>query len=142
AACDFRGDAELMAIATSSHSGEPWHRQALERLQNHLAVGHKALQLQPCYPLSPEQTFELKQAGKPPAILYHPCCGKHLVYAAAALQFSPEESYTSLTHPLQKRLQTLLEGYLGHASNWTRDSCGLPTLIAPIADHLKLWAEL
>lgn len=121
------------AMALASPSGSAKQVDALGTLASHLGleIDSDLEALTPCMPLDLTIAADLTRRR-----IHHPCCGKHLVVAAS--------ERIEGSRAWQDRLVQLLARHQESRSvatgpSWAQDSCGLPTWVAPTADHLRAW---
>lgn len=129
------GNQEL-ALACSSHGGEPGHTDRvgawLARMgltPDHLACGGHA-------PTHEASTEALYRAGNHVSRLHDNCSGKHTGFLATALHLGePLTGYHHAHHPVQKRIETTLSEMartdvttLPHGI----DGCGIPVIAMPL----------
>lgn len=142
-AADVFTDEDFWAIGIASSSGQAIHLEALAALKEVTGGDETTLVCAATYPFDSEEAARLRVNGRPQSKLYHFCCGKHLTLHYACRQNGWDPStYHQLDNPVQQRLVKLIEDIVGERVEWMVDSCGLPTLYAPLRCHLKLWAEL
>ncbi len=70
-------DGELLAIASASHSGEPFHLDAVREILKLAGLDESALQTPPSYPLDPKVHAAYIRAGGVRAPICMDCSGKH-----------------------------------------------------------------
>lgn len=142
-AADVFTDEDFWAIGIASSSGQAVHLEALASLKKVTGGDEASLVCGESYPFDPVEAARLRVSGCPKSKLYHFCCGKHLTLQYACRRNGWDAStYHKLENPVQQRLVQLVEDVVGEPVEWMVDSCGLPTLYAPLRCHLKLWAEL
>ncbi len=129
------GDREI-ALAQSSHSGEPGHVEtALAMLA---AAGLSAADLE-CGPQWPSRRIAgnaLVAAGAEPGPEHNNCSGKHTGFLCFAVHSGFETGgYVEPDHPAQKAVRAALEDLTGaaHAADHCgRDGCSIPTYAVPL----------
>ncbi len=142
-AADVFTDEDFWAIGIASSSGQAIHLEALASLKKVTGGEEADLVCGESYPFDPEEEARLRVSGRPKSKLYHFCCGKHLTLQHACRKNGWDPTtYHKLDNPVQQRLVKIIEGIAGEPVEWMVDSCGLPTLYAPLRVHLKLWSEL
>lgn len=127
------------AMTLASHSGQDVHIGNLQMLQAELNVQDNEVLLPRTLPLK-DATNPIKgESKKTKAKIFHPCYGKHLLYAAMAKETSSDLSYVNPEHPLnlqlEKRIKKIVPGV-----RFVPDSCGLPNLVCSLNEYLELWA--
>ncbi len=129
------GSKEL-ALACSSHSGEPEHAAlALSMLK---AAGRDESTLECGAHWSFQQPVALQQAramGKPTA-LYNNCSGKHAGFICTCCHNGDDPAgYVGYDHPIQREIRDVMENLTGAALNPDLcgiDGCSIPTYAMPL----------
>nr|NLI50208.1 asparaginase [Propionibacterium sp.] len=119
---------ETLAVAASSHSGEPFHLDAVRRLLAAGGLTEAALRNTPDYPVDEAARIAWIAAGRPRTPLAQNCSGKHaaMVTAAAASGWDVA-AYLDPTHPLQRLLAATIEEFAGEpVAAVVVDGCGAP----------------
>ena len=102
-------DGAELALAASSHSGEPFHLDAVRALLARAGLDESALQTPPSYPLDPEEHAAVLRAGRERAPILMDCSGKHAaMLLTSVVNDWPIETYLEPDHPLQ---QTITETF-------------------------------
>jgi L-asparaginase II len=121
-------DAEELAIAAGSHTGEDAHLRVVGNILRRAGLDESALQCPSDRP-EDEATYEdMIRRGEPRRPLRMNCSGKHaaMLLACSANGWSTE-NYLDPEHPLQRRIRTTMEDTTGvQASNEATDGCGAP----------------
>lgn len=127
---------EDIAIACSSHNGEPSHVAAVRHLLDLAQVAESALRCGPQPPMDEASSRALLQGGGTPQPVHNNCSGKHAaMLATCAVQGWPLDGYTDPAHPCQQAVLAALARLLGvttEAAPWGIDGCGLPTYGVPL----------
>jgi L-asparaginase II len=137
-------DAEI-ALAVSSHAGEPLH---VETARGMLA---KAGRDEPClecgvhWPSNQSAANDLVRAGQRPNQLHNNCSGKHagFVCLACASGLDPA-GYVEAGHPVQEQVKEVLEAMTGVPLGPERrgiDGCSIPTYGIPLAALARAFAR-
>jgi len=122
-------DARAVAIACSSHNGEPAHVAAVRAMLSEAGLEEGALRCPADVPLYAPAVMGIRE----PAPIYHNCSGKHAAMIAACKASGwPLESYRDEDHPLQRAVSTLVGSIIGEVSATLVDGCGVPTFVAPL----------
>lgn len=119
---------ETLAIAASSHSGEPFHLAAVRALLAAGGLDESALQNTPDYPVDEAARVAWIAAGRPRTPLAQNCSGKHaaMVTAAAASGWDVA-GYLDPGHPLQRLLAATIAEFAGEpVAAVVVDGCGAP----------------
>ena len=117
---------EQLALACASHSGEPGHVEVVREVLGEL--GTEALGCPPDLPLDEAAARAVLAAGGGPERLTMNCSGKHAaMLRTCVVNGWPLEGYLDPAHPLQQRLQPLLEELAGERVRHVAvDGCGAP----------------
>src|SRR3954451_13128726 len=116
-------DDEQLALATSSHNGEPGHVDVVRRM-----LGTLELQCPPMPPVSEQAWEDLLRAGAGPTRLTMNCSGKHAAMLRTCVANGwPTETYLDRAHPLQVALEQALGAMAGErVAHIAVDGCGAP----------------
>ena len=130
------GDAEI-ALATSSHSGEPEHVALVTAWLERLGLGAGDLECGPHAPIDDGAAADLSRAGGQPSALHKNCSGKHTGFLTTALHLGEEtRGYVKPGHPVQRRMAEVLSDMGGldlkDAPRGT-DGCGIPVIAMPLS---------
>jgi L-asparaginase II len=129
------GDEEL-ALAASSHSGEPAHVAGVERMLKRCGLDATALACGIHWPLNQAAAYGLARSGRQPSALHNNCSGKHAGFICVACTTGvPYAGYASATHPVQREVRTIIEGVTGVALGEAAiDGCSVPTWALPLTN--------
>lgn len=127
-------EGELLAIASASHSGEPFHLEAVREILSLAGLDESALQTPPSYPLDPKVHADYIRAGGVRAPICMDCSGKHAAMLLTCVTNDwPADSYLDPEHPLQVLItETFTELTQGVPSVIGTDGCGAPLLATPL----------
>jgi L-asparaginase II len=117
-----------LAVAASSHSGEPAHvRRVRDLLRGH-ALAESGLVCPPALPIGEEAARAVLTAGGGPARAFMNCSGKHTAMMLTCRANGwPVAAYAEPDHPLQVALRRTVEELAGEpASAVAVDGCGAP----------------
>ncbi len=123
--------ADELALALSSHNGEPMHTQRVAALLSRLGLGVEALQCGSQKPGDPDTASELVRTGQAPCALHNNCSGKHAGFLALSTHLGADAG--DYLHPhgqVQSCVrETLAEMIDVNASELTYavDGCSAPT---------------
>lgn len=120
-------DADL-AIAASSHRGEPMHLERIESILGHAGLKEDRLQCPPDLPGDPASRRSVIAAGGPARRAYMTCSGKHAAMLAACVANDWDlDTYMEPNHPLQDRIAAVVEEMTGESIAAVGvDGCGAP----------------
>ncbi|MCL3817604.1 asparaginase [Aeromicrobium wangtongii] len=127
-------DGRLLALASASHSGEPFHLDAVREILALAGLDESALQTPPSYPLDPHVHADLLRAGGVRAPILMDCSGKHAAMLLASVVNDWDvRSYLAPDHPVQQIItETFTELTDGPPSTIGTDGCGAPLLATPL----------
>ena len=128
AGADLSG--ELLALASASHSGEPFHLEGSRRILAAVGLDESALQNTPDRPLDQAERERWLAAGRAPERLAQNCSGKHAGMLAACVAGGWDTAtYRDPDHPLQRLVVEVVEELTGdRVEVVTVDGCGAPAL--------------
>lgn len=133
-------DAEL-ALACSSHNGEPDQVETARSMLRKIGLDEKAFACGPSWPMHEEDRKALVRAGGDQASIYNDCSGKHSGMLALALHLGASPlGYEQREHIVQQTVRTTLEEMTGTEHTMDQcggDGCSIPTYAVPL-DSLAL----
>ena len=123
-------DGELLALAASSHSGEPFQLHGVRAILASVGLDETALQTPAEEPLDPIAAHDRVRAGLAPDPVTMNCSGKHAAMLAACVVNGWDVgSYLDPAHPLQQGIRSAIERFAGQqVSAVGVDGCGAPVL--------------
>jgi L-asparaginase II len=130
-------EGRLLALASASHSGEPFHLAAVREILALAGLDESALQTPPSYPLDPHVHADLLRAGGGVrAPIYMDCSGKHAAMLLTCVVNDWDvRTYLEPDHPLQQAItETFTELTDGPPATIGTDGCGAPLLATPLQD--------
>lgn len=121
-----------IALACSSHQGQPFHIKILEKWLQKLGKDERTLE---CGPASTPKDSSFCLVD-PTSVLCNSCSGKHLGFITTALYRKETlDRYISRAHPVQKRVEHAIADMTGtdllHAPSG-EDNCGIPAFAIPL----------
>lgn len=129
-----------IALACSSHNGEPAHVEAARSMLAKAGRDESDLECGPQPPARDEDRCALRQAGRVPGRIHNNCSGKHAGMLALAVHMGVDpKGYSTADHPVQRRVRQAMQDMTGAALSADRcgiDGCSIPTWAAP----LDAWA--
>lgn len=127
-ACGLDLEGELLALASSSHSGEPFHLDGVRKILADAGLDVGDLQTPPDYPYDVEAQRDWVRAGHGPEPLAMNCSGKHAAMLTTCVQNGWDiATYPDPGHPLQLALRATLERLAGESVTAVGvDGCGAP----------------
>jgi L-asparaginase II len=140
----LRTDPQLLALATASHSGEPFHLDGVRRLLGEAGLDEDALQTPPDYPLDEAERLTWAGRGAGPAPVAMNCSGKHAAMLATCVANGwPTAGYRDPLHPLQAGLRAEVELLSGEPVAATGvDGCGAPLWAISLVGLARAFARL
>jgi len=138
-------DAEQLAVATSSHNGEPKHLAAVRSILTASNLTETDLQNTPGLPLNPEAALEWQINGNGPESITQNCSGKHAAMLAACVASGWEiESYRQPDHPLQLRVAQVIKELTGDVEppQVTVDGCGAPLFSTTLSGLARAFRKI
>ena len=138
---------EQLAVACSSHNGEPRHVQVVDRWLDMMGFSHAVLECGAHAPSNPQAARDLVLAGIEPDSRHNNCSGKHTGFVAMSQHCDADVSgYISPSHPVMKRLVTpAVEDFCRiDLSDQTPgvDGCGVPVWSIPLNHLAGGWSQL
>ena len=119
---------DLLALAAASHSGEPFHLEAAQRILDTCGCTEDDLRNPADRPFDPVERAGWFASGQLARKLAHNCSGKHAaMLATARLQGWGAVGYLDPRHPLQRAIAATVEDLTGERIAHTAvDGCGAP----------------
>jgi len=126
--CGLGLDAELLALAAASHSGEDFHVDGVRKILSGAGLTEDDLRCPASWPLDPDTAHRLIARGEGMSRIRMNCSGKHAaMLATCAVNGWPTASYLAPDHPLQQAIRHTVEGLAGQQVTATGvDGCGAP----------------
>lgn len=137
-------DGELLAIACASHSGEPFHLDAVRRILAGAGLDESALQTPPDWPLDDATREALLREGGQKASVQMNCSGKHAAMLATCVANGwSTDDYLDPDHPLQRAIAATFARLTGEPVAVTAvDGCGAPLLATSLTGLARGFAAL
>ncbi|MBM9464771.1 asparaginase [Aeromicrobium sp. YIM 150415] len=119
---------EQLAIATASHSAEPFHLQTVRAMLADAGLTEEALQTPPSYPADPKEHAAVLRAGEGRLPIRHDCSGKHAAMLRTCVERGWDPgTYLDPEHPLQLAItETFTELTGARPARIGIDGCGAP----------------
>lgn len=126
-------DAREIALASSSHAGEPEHVAGVLRILERAGLTERDLRCPAALPADETSRVRVVAAGGAPRPVFMNCSGKHAAMLAAAVERGwPLDSYPDATHPVQEAVRETVADLSGEEEyELGIDGCGLP--IVPLS---------
>ena len=135
---------ELVALASASHSGEPFHIEGVKRILDSAGLDECALGTPADYPLDDEARTALIASGKAAAPVLMNCSGKHAAMVATCVTNGwPIDNYIDPDHPLQVAIAHTFAGLTAEAiASIGVDGCGAPLFSASLTGLARAFHAL
>ena len=138
-------DGEL-ALACSSHSGEPRHTELAASMLERAGLAPDSLECGAHKPIHEATADALVRAGEAPQPLHNNCSGKHAGMLATAMRLGEAPAgYVHPDHGVQRRIAGVIEDLTGlplAADICGVDGCSVPTWALPLSSLAKAFALL
>ncbi len=123
-------DGDLIALASASHSGEPFHLAGVRRILASAGLDESALQTPPDYPLDETARTAYLRAGLERSPIAMNCSGKHAAMLATCVANDWDiATYRDPGHPLQVGIAETFAELTGEpVASVGVDGCGAPLL--------------
>jgi L-asparaginase II len=135
---------EQLALASASHSGEPFHLAAARALLAGAGLTERDLQNTSDYPYDEREREVWIRAGRPKSPLGQNCSGKHAAMLATCVARGWDtSSYRDVDHPLQRALAETITALAGSSVGpIVTDGCGAPQHGIPLAGLARAFGRL
>jgi L-asparaginase II len=138
-------DVEL-AVAAGSHSGEPYHVEAVQSMLAKAGLDESALQCGPHPPMHEPSAAALAAAGERPRSIHNNCSGKHAAILALAVHLgAPTSDYLSASNAAEAAILEACAELFGvdpSAMVVGVDGCGIPVVAVPLRNSAQLYARI
>lgn len=125
-----------LALACSSHNGQPMHVNAAGEMLHKAGLDGTCLECGAQLPKNPDDQAQLVRDGVDVQAIHNNCSGKHSGFLAFAKHTGLEtKGYIGFEHPVQKEIAGILESVTGakHGEdNYGIDGCSIPTFKIPL----------
>lgn len=134
---------DLLALATSSHSAEPFHLDGVRRILAGAGLTEADLQNTPDLPYPEEERAAWVAAGRGPASIVQGCSGKHAGMLATCVGAGWDiRTYLDPRHPLQLLIAETLAEVAGEpVAASVVDGCGAPALGVSLAGLARVFGR-
>lgn len=137
---------EELALICASHSGQDFHRMAVQRILEKIDLDESFLECGGAPPYNQQVRESLIKKGERPAPIYNCCSGKHAGMLALARFYNyPLRDYTKPHHPVQRHILEVIAQLLNcrvEDIRYGHDGCTIPTYQAAIRQGAHLFALL
>ena len=142
----FDLDGPEIAVMAASHTGEPFHQQAVLSILRKIGMEVSALQCGAHLPYDDAVANELHRTGHEPTALHNNCSGKHAGILALCKAIGADPAtYTSAENPAQRRiLEFCARCSADDAASWpiAIDGCGIPVYATSLRKAAGAFARL
>lgn len=139
-------DAAELALACSSHSGEPVHAAAAASMLAKLGRDVGCLECGAHWPMGEGAARQLAREGKTPSALHNNCSGKHAGFVCLACGLGEDPAgYVGADHRVQREVRRSLEEMTGVSIDPAKggvDGCSIPTYALPLDRLAQAFAKL
>ncbi len=126
----FGLDAEHIALACASHSGELQHTDRIRQWLLRLGLEETVLECGAHYPIHRETRLAMIREDAAATAVHNNCSGKHAGFITVACHKNePVEGYIRRDHPVQRRVLKVLQELTGESLTVAPsglDGCGVP----------------
>jgi L-asparaginase II len=130
AAGRFGLDAREIAVMSASHTGEPFHVEAVRSILRKIGLPESALQCGAHAPSNAAAAAALERGSEPPGAVHNNCSGKHAGILALCLAIGADPAtYMELQNPAQQEILKFCARLTGEdAADFPLgvDGCGIP----------------
>ena len=137
---------EEIAVACSSHNGQPAHVEVVRAWLARAGLGEDDLECGPHLPHHTPSAHACVRAGEPARAAHNMCSGKHTAFLVTAQALGePTESYIARDHPVQQRVSAAIAALSGHdlaRAPWAIDGCSIPTIGLPLSALARAAARI
>ncbi|GGB80995.1 asparaginase [Knoellia flava TL1] len=133
-----------LALVCASHSGEPFHLDAVREILDGAGLTVRDLQNTPDYPIDDEARLEWIRAGHGKESLAQNCSGKHSgMLATCVANGWDHTAYLDRDHPLQRACDDTLAELTGERVAATAvDGCGAPVMAVSLAGLARAFGRI
>jgi L-asparaginase II len=137
-------EGELLALASASHSGEPFHLEGARRILASVGLDQQALRTPPDFPLDEIARTEYVSAGFDRSAIAMNCSGKHAaMLATCVVNGWPIATYLEPDHPLQRGLKAAFSELTSEpVVSVGVDGCGAPLFSASLTGLARAFSAL
>ena len=137
-------DGELLALACSSHSGEAYHLDGVQRVLAGAGLDIGDLRNTPDLPFGVRQRTVAQRLGEQPSRPAQNCSGKHAaMLATCRVNGWTTEDYLDPGHPLQRHVAATIADLAGEPVAATGvDGCGAPVSAISLVGLARAFARI
>lgn len=142
----FGLDAREIAVMAASHSGEPFHVEAVASILTKIGMKESALQCGEHWPYDERAANGLRAAGQEPSVLHNNCSGKHAGILALCLLIGADPAtYLDVANPAQQRILAFCARMSDDdPQTWpvAIDGCGIPVYATGLQRAARAFARV
>jgi L-asparaginase II len=135
-----------IAVMAASHSGQPFHIEAVRSILQKIGMDESALQCGAHEPYDEAAAHALRKAGLEPTALHNNCSGKHAgILALCVASGADTATYLSTDNPAQRQvLEFCARCSDDDAATWPLgiDGCGIPVYATSLHKAATSFARL
>lgn len=133
-----------LAVVCSSHSGQKFHLDAVQRILRRAGLDEAALRNTTGYPLNEYDRAKFIRKERPPTSLTQNCSGKHAGMLATCVGKGwSTKHYLDIDHKVQKRIRKTITELAGQESaTWAVDGCGAPVFALTLTGLARAFAAI
>jgi L-asparaginase II len=139
-------DAAEIALACSSHSGEPIHAQTAAAMLGKARREPGCLECGAHWPLGEQAARQLAREGKTPSALHNNCSGKHAGFVCLSCALGEDPTgYVGVDHRVQRETRRAIEEMTETPIDVAQagvDGCSIPTYPSPLHKLAQAFARL
>ncbi|MDE0392462.1 MAG: asparaginase [Rhodospirillales bacterium] len=137
---------EEIAVACSSHNGQPDHVTVVRNWLERAGLGEDDLECGPHLPYHTPSAHACVRSGKKGRAVHNMCSGKHSAFLVTARALGePTQGYIARDHPVQQRVSAAIAALSGHdlsGAPWAIDGCSIPTIGLPLSGLARAAARI
>lgn len=142
----FGFDGREIAVMSGSHTGEPFHVEAVRSMLDKIGMKASALLCGVHWPYDEAAADALRRAGQEPTVLHNNCSGKHAGILALCKSIGADAAtYLRADNPAQRRILDFCARISGDdAATWPvgTDGCGIPVYATSLSNAARSFARL
>jgi L-asparaginase II len=146
AADHFGFTEEEIALACSSHNGEPEHVRVARSMLQKAGENEDHYECGSHWPSETHARHDLVRAGSEPSQVHNNCSGKHAGMLALSRQLGADpKDYVKIEHPVQQAVAKAIADYCDvdvEILTWGIDGCSVPTWAYPLSNMALGFAKL
>ena len=137
---------EEVALACSSHNGQPAHVAVVRNWLERVGLGEDDLECGPHLPYHTPSAHACVRTGEAGHAVHNMCSGKHSAFLVTARALGePTRGYIARDHPVQQRVSAAIADLSGcdlDRAPWAIDGCSIPTIGLPLSGLARAAANI